>query len=91
VANEPAPPVKPKRDLPENRIALVGIGALVGGAWGAIMWGITQLLGQDPGITMLPYLAVTMAMIGGGVAGIFGASTARRRGERVTPKLRRRK
>lgn len=50
-----------------------------------------QLLGQDPGITMLPYLVVTMAMIGGGVAGIFGASTARRRGERVTPKLRRRK
>ena len=91
MAKEPAPPAKRKRDLPENRIALVGLGALVGGAWGAIMWVITTLLGQDPGITMLPYLAVTMAMIGGGIAGIFGASTAHRRGERVTPKLRRRK
>jgi hypothetical protein len=30
-------------------------------------------------------------MLGGGVAGIFGATGARRRGERITPKLSKKK
>ena len=87
---DPTPPPK-GRGLPSNRAALVGLGVLLGGAWGGVMWLVSVLLGRDAGIGDLLYLAITMAMIGGGVAAIFGASLARRRGEQVTPKLRRRR
>jgi len=88
---EKTSPGKPRRDLPGNRLALVGIGVLAGAMWGAVMWLLTTLLGQESGLAGFGYMIVTMAMIGGGVAGIFGASMVRRRGERVAPKLRRRK
>jgi hypothetical protein len=37
---------------------------------------------------MLAYLVLSTAMIGCGVAAIFGANEVRRRGERVTPRVR---
>jgi hypothetical protein len=91
VAKDPAPPPKPRRELPSNRVALVGLGVGFGALWGGVMWLLRTLLGADSGTRGLLYLVITMAMIGGGVAAIFGASMVRRRGERVAPKLRRRK
>lgn len=91
MAKDTAPSEKPKRGFPQSRPAIVGLGVLVGAAWGLVMWTLTTLLGQDSGGKGLAYLVVTMAMMGGGVAAIFGASAARRRGERVAPKLRRRR
>jgi hypothetical protein len=91
VAKDTAPPAKSRRGFPQSRPAIVGVGVLIGAAWGLVMWALTTLLGQDSGGKGLAYLVVTMAMMGGGVAAIFGANAARRRGERVAPKLRRRR
>lgn len=90
MAKDTAPPARPKRGLPQSRPAILGVGVLLGAAWGLVMWTLTTLLGQESGGRGLAYLVVTMAMMGGGIAAIFGAGAARRRGERVTPKLRRR-
>lgn len=80
-----------KERPPLPRAMIVGLGVLLGFAWGTIMWLIFEIIGRDSGARGWAYLAITMAMIGGGVAAIFGASGARRRGERITPKLSRKK
>jgi hypothetical protein len=73
---------------PPSRLRVIGLGALLGGAWGAVMWGIFTLAGRDADGRMLAYLVVSTAMIGCGVAAFFGANEVRRRGERVTPRFR---
>lgn len=83
----PAPRRGPR--MPESRLGIVLLGALLGAAWGVAMWGLTSLLGQESGVRGLIYLALTMAMIGCGVAAFFGAVGVHRRGERVSPKIRR--
>ncbi|MFM8829258.1 MAG: hypothetical protein ACKORG_08415 [Actinomycetota bacterium] len=67
-----------------RRFRIIGLGMLIGLAWGTIMWAIT---GAQGGATVWFYLALTMAMIGGGVAAIFGAMNARKRGERISPRV----
>lgn len=79
-----APPAEGR--LP-SRVLVLATGVLLGLAWGSVMWLIFELAGRDSGVRGWAYLAVTMAMIGGGVAAVFGASSARKRGERVAPKL----
>lgn len=69
------------------RILGLATGVLLGAVWGAVMWGIFELAGRDSGLRGLGYLVLTMAMIGGGVAAFFGISGARRRGEKISPKL----
>lgn len=71
------------------RALIVIGGAALGAFWGFVMWGITTLAGQDSGPRGLAYLMLTTAMIGCGVAAFFGAFGARKRGERITPKVRR--
>jgi hypothetical protein len=77
----------------ERRVApralIVLGGAALGAFWGFVMWGITTLAGQDSGPRGLVYLMLTTAMIGCGIAAFFGAFGARKRGERVTPRFRR--
>lgn len=73
----------------QNRIGIVVAGGLLGAVWGLVMWGLTAVLGQDPGGDALVYLVVTMAMIGCGVGAFFGALGVRRRGGRVSPRVRR--
>lgn len=67
-----------------SRLAIVGLGVLIGLAWGTVMWLLT---GRDNGLTGWLYLALTIAMLGGGVAAFFGATGAARRGERLGPRL----
>jgi hypothetical protein len=74
------------RRLPPRLAALV-TGVALGAVWGAVMWLIFEVAGRDSGGRGLAYLVITVAMIGGGVAAIFGASAARKRGERVFPRL----
>jgi hypothetical protein len=74
---------------PSNeRIKLLLLGALLGFAWGSVLWGITSAAGQGTGAAGWAYFALTCAMIGGGIGGIFAAAQARRRGERMTPRIR---
>ncbi len=70
------------------RAIQVVVGALLGFAWGTIMW---LIMGQDGGARLWIYIAMTTAMIGSGVAAFFGAAGVRKRGERVSPNVRRRK
>jgi len=72
---------------PPSRIAIVLTGVVLGFAWGSLMWLVFELAGRESGLRGWAYLAVTIAMIGGGVAAVFGANSARRRGERVGPRL----
>ncbi len=85
--NQP-PTGKAPEYRPVNRWAVIGLGALFGFAFGTLMWVITGLKG-DWHVWL--YLALTTAMLGCGVAAAFGASTVRKRGERVSPRLRRRR
>jgi hypothetical protein len=84
---------KPSDDSPQaegrvpSRLLVLLTGVVLGAAWGSVMWLIFEAAGRDSGVRGWAYLAVTMAMIGGGVAAIFGANAARKRGERVSPKL----
>jgi hypothetical protein len=71
-----------------DRLKLVGLGVLLGFVWGTLLWGITSAAGQSTGAKGWIYIALTCAMIGGGVAGIFGAFAAKKRGERIGPKIR---
>src|SRR4051794_4939246 len=71
-----------------DRLKLVGLGVLLGFIWGVLLWGISAATGQNTGAAGLAYIGLTCAMIGGGVAGIFGANQARKRGERIGPKIR---
>lgn len=70
-----------------SRIATVLTGVLLGAVWGTVMWGVSELLGRDSGLSGWAYLTFTVAMIGGGVAAFFGATGAARRGERIGPRL----
>ncbi|WP_217914860.1 hypothetical protein [Miltoncostaea marina] len=79
-------PAAPAQRAP-SRVAIVLAGAVLGAAWGSIMWLIFELAGRESGVRGWAYLAITMAMIGAGVAAIFGAGAARRRGERLGPRL----
>jgi len=67
-----------------KRFRIIGLGMVIGLAWGSIMWAIT---GAQGGATVWLYIALTMAMIGGGVAAIFGAMNARTKGERISPRI----
>lgn len=75
---------------PQSRwLSLLG-GMVLGFIWGTLMWGLVTLFGQNSGGSKgWLYIAVSMAMIGGGVSAIFGAFGARGRGERIGPKIRR--
>jgi len=90
VAKRTPQPAETTRGVPQGRVMTVAIGVLLGAVWGLVMWAFTRLLGQESSVSFLLYLVVSMAMIGGGVAAIFGAGSARRRGERVSPRFRRR-
>ena len=68
-----------------ERVKLFLFGAVLGFAWGSLLWVIT---GRSTGAAGWAYFAITCAMIGGGIGGIWAATQARRRGERVTPKIR---
>ena len=70
-----------------SRMVVLLTGAVLGLAWGSVLWIIFEAAGRESGVRGWAYLAVTTAMIGGGVAAIFGANAARKRGERVSPRL----
>ncbi len=67
-----------------SRVKWVGGGFVIGFLWGTVMWLITGMQGDAK---VWIYLALTMAMIGAGVAAIFGLRTARKRGERISPRM----
>ncbi len=69
---------------------MIATGMVLGFAWGSLMWGLVTLFGQKSGgVKGWLYIAISLAMIGAGVAAIFGAFGARRRGERISPRIRR--
>ena len=78
-------PAKERNALPPRFLNLVA-GAAIGAAWGLLMWLFFSLT-QDADGRDLVYIAGTSAMIGGGVAAIFGTFGARKRGERLFPRL----
>ena len=84
------PPATPAPRQPMSRFAVVLSGVALGAAWGSIMWLIFELTGKQTGVYGWAYLAVSIGMLGGGVAAFFGATGARRRGERLGPRLGRR-
>jgi hypothetical protein len=67
-------------------VRLVLLGVVIGVGWAVVMWLLTTALGQESDVRGLLYLMLTLGMIGGGVASIFGVFGARRRGERVMPR-----
>lgn len=69
-----------------SRVLLVLTGVLLGAAWGSILWAIT---GQNSGARGWAYAAFGCAMLGAGVAAFFGAAGARKRGERISPRWKR--
>jgi hypothetical protein len=71
--------------LPPRFLNLL-VGAAIGAAWGLIMWIFFSLTG-DAGGRELIYVVGTSAMIGGGVAAMFGTVGAKRKGERLFPRL----
>jgi hypothetical protein len=73
------------------RIQQLLLGAAIGAAWGVVLWVISQFTGSDNGVAALAYVVLVCAMIGGGVAAVFGGNQARKRGERVLPRFRRRR
>jgi hypothetical protein len=81
-----APVQRERKDRrPPSRLITVAVGALIGFAFGSLMWLITGLQG---GVRVWAYLAITTAMIGCGVSAAFGAAGARKRGERISPRVR---
>jgi len=84
----PKAPAKGEPRRPPSRLRVIALGALLGAVWGAVMWGIFTLAGSDTDGRSLVYLMISMAMIGCGVAAIFGTADVKRRGERVTPRIR---
>ena len=87
----PAEPAEPARRpmTPMSRTRVVLAGVLLGALWGSFMWFAFEIAGRESGFQGWAYLAFTMAMIGGGVAGVFGATGAKRGGERISPRVRR--
>ncbi len=84
---KPAKPAQPVPAKPPSRVAIILTGIVLGAVWGTVMWGITELAGQDSGVRGWAYLTITIAMLGAGVAAFFGAVGASRRGERISPRL----
>ena len=84
------PPKTPASPPPRqmSRVAIVLTGVVLGAAWGTVMWAVFELAGRESGLRGWAYLTITIAMLGGGVAAIFGASSAHRRGERIGPRFR---
>jgi hypothetical protein len=72
---------------PPSRALIVLTGAVLGAVWGTIMWAIFALAGDGNGVAGWAYVTISVAMIGCGVAAVFGASSARKRGERIGPRL----
>jgi hypothetical protein len=74
-----------------SRWRTLGLGILLGFVWGSLMWLITTAFGQHTGgVRGWLYIALSMAMIGGGIAAVFGAAGAKKGGERISPRFRRR-
>ncbi|HMN97936.1 MAG TPA: hypothetical protein PKD59_00820 [Miltoncostaeaceae bacterium] len=82
---EPAPATPP------NRVLVILTGIIIGAVWGTVMWGIFALAGQNSGLSGWAYLTISIAMLGAGVAAFFGAVGASRRGERISPRIFRRR
>jgi hypothetical protein len=76
---------------PPNRFRIVLAGIGIGAVWGAVMWAIMSGIHQSASVSVFVYLVLTTSMIGGGVAAFFGVAGVRRTGDRITPRLRRRK
>ena len=89
--SKPSATPTPTPRQPMSRFAIVLSGVALGVAWGSIMWLIFELTGKETGAYGWAYLAVSIGMLGGGVAAFFGATGARRRGERLGPRLGRRR
>jgi TRAP-type C4-dicarboxylate transport system permease small subunit len=66
-------------------VRVVLLGVALGAIWGSVMWVISELSGRDSGVRGWIYLALTVAMIGGGVAAAFGVFAIRRGGEPASP------
>ena len=67
-----------------SRLRMVLIGFMLGLALGSLMW---VLRGSEGGCKVWLYIALTTAMIGAGVAAVFGAIGARSRGELISPRI----
>ena len=78
-------PANERLALPPRFLNLL-VGAAIGAVWGVLMWLFFSLT-QDAGGRDLIYIAGTSAMIGGGVAALFGTFGAKKRGERLFPRL----
>ena len=86
-----AAPKNSSTPRPRPRWLIVLTGVALGFVGGSLMWLLTKALGQrSGGVGVWLYIAVSMAMIGGGVSAVFGAVGAKRSGERVAPRFRRR-
>ena len=72
-----------EKNAPFPRVLQVLLGAILGFGWGSFLWFVT---GQRGGARIWLYIALTCAMIGCGVAAIFGARIVRQQGERVSPR-----
>lgn len=68
------------------RLGILFTGAAIGAAWGFVIWLLAHI-GGDPSGRVLVLQVVSLAMIGGGIAAIFETVNARKRGERLYPKL----
>ncbi len=77
MAKTPAPQTEPPRRALSRPLQVL-LGIVLGGAWGSVMWLIFEIAGRESGARGWAYLAFTTAMIGAGVAAIFGISSARR-------------
>ena len=86
-SQKPRKAAEPVPAKPQNRVAIILTGIVLGAVWGTVMWGITELAGQDSGVRGWAYLTITIAMLGAGVAAFFGAVGASRRGERISPRI----
>jgi hypothetical protein len=87
----PAESARATRRRQASRWTTLGFGILLGFAWGSLMWLITTAFGQNTGgVRGWLYIALSMAMIGGGIAAVFGAAGAKKGGERISPRFRRR-
>ena len=70
-----------------SRLRIVLWGVALGAVWGAVMWGAFELMGRESGVRGLAYLSLTIAMLGGGAAAVFGAINVKREGERISPRV----
>lgn len=88
---KPSKAAQPVAAKPPNRVLVILTGIVIGAVWGTVMWGIFALAGQNSGLSGWAYLTISIAMLGAGVAAFFGAVGASRRGERISPRIFRRR